>query len=117
MNSMAVSEAVGSASFAGLLIPLLAGVVVNFIPSILAVLRGNIYRGQVIKAQLVVFVLDLLVAGVVALLGVVLALSKGILAVLAGLWGLAALVLWVYTAYHAWVDREMALFSQFGIRL
>ena len=104
-------------SMVQVLLGFVIGAAFLFAPSVWAVLRGNVYRGQVIKAQLVVFVLDLLVAGVVALLGAVLALSKGILAVLAGLWGLAALVLWVYTAYHAWVDREMTLFSRFGINL
>ncbi len=56
-------------NIAGLL-GLAVGLCIAFLPSILAVLRGNINKGQVIKYQLIILVITILVSVVVSFIGV-----------------------------------------------
>lgn len=44
-----------------ILIGLLIGLGIYFLPSALAVLKGNLYKGQVIKYQLIILVISALV--------------------------------------------------------
>lgn len=53
-----------------ILIGLLIGLGIYFLPSALAILKGNIYRGQVIKYQLIILVISALVVAAVSIFGI-----------------------------------------------
>lgn len=53
-----------------MLIGLLIGVGIYFLPSALAILRGNLYKGQVIKYQLIILIINVLVVGAVSIFAI-----------------------------------------------
>ena len=95
------------------------GLCISFLPSVLAVLRGNIYKGQVIKYQLIVIAINILVSIVVALINAVLKARfiMIICAIGSGIWSIIAIVLWFYILINAFRDTQMTLLSRFGINI
>lgn len=103
----------------GLLLGFVIGLCISFLPSVLAVLRGNIYKGQVIKYQLIVIAINILVSIVVTSINAVLKVKfiMIICAIGSGIWSIIAIVLWFYILINAVRDTEMTLLSRFGINI
>lgn len=97
---------------------------ITFLPSILAMLRGNVYRGQVIKYQLLHLAANIavsMVTGVIAFLSMNMGLELGFIMIIVTIgtviWILTSIVLWFYILINAIQDTQMTLFSRFGINL
>lgn len=90
-----------------------------FLPSILAVLKGNIYRGQVIKYQLILFAANILINAATVLVDLALRINFIMIICTIGdlIWFIIALVLWFYILINAFRDTEMTLLSRFGINI
>lgn len=92
---------------------------IAFLPSVLAVLRGNVYKGQVIKYQLIVIAVNILVSLAVSLINAVLK-ARFIMIICAigrGIWYIIMIALWFYILINAFRDTEMTLLSRFGINI
>ncbi len=94
-------------------IGLLFGLVISFIPTLIAYLRNNIYKKQVLTYQLI-----MLVAGfVVSLVFSLLARLIPFMAIFSSLWSLFSLVAWIYILVNAIKNTRMTILSKFGINL
>lgn len=98
---------------------LIIGLCIAFLPSALAVLKGNIYKGQVIKYQLIFNAINILVSIVVQLIITVLKSQFIMIICIIGgrIWSVIAIVLWFYILINAFRDTEMTLLSRFGINI
>lgn len=94
-------------------IGLLFGLVISFIPTLIAYLRNNIYKKQVLTYQLI-----MLVAGfVVSLVFSLLARLIPFMAIFSSLWSLFSLVAWIYILVNAIKNTRITILSKFGINL
>lgn len=101
------------------LFAVLIGLCINFLPSALAVLKGNVYKGQIIKYQLIVVAINVLVSVGAS---IITSIIKGkviriICLIGSGIWSIIAIVLWFYILIHALRDQQMTLLSRFGINV
>lgn len=101
------------------LFSLIIGLCIAFLPSALAVLKGNIYKGQVIKYQLIVIAISILVKIAVIFINRLLKATFIIIICAIGskIWSITAIVLWFYILIHAFKDKELTLLSRFGINI
>ncbi len=90
---------------------------ISFLPSILAVLKGNIYKGQVIKYQLLIVLANVLISLAITLVSKLFKLAAFIVSIVGGIWSLISIILWFYILIHAFKDTEMTLLSKFGINI
>ena len=90
----------------------LIGLLIAFLPSILAVLKGTFNKGQIIKNQLIFFVITILLVGIFFVMTSVLPLGlpKAIYTIAGGLWLLICAIVWIYIMLCAIKDTPVRLF-------
>ena len=105
--------AVGSFSFG------IIGLCISFLPIIIAVLRKNVYRRQVIIYQVILIGLEFCFSLVTGLLGFAFQsmVIVGIFGIISAIWSIFSLVAWIYILIHAIKDREMTILKKFGINI
>lgn len=90
------------------------GLGLSFLPTILAYLRGNTYKTQTLKYQIIVLVLGVIVS---IISGVFSLLIPAFGAIISGAWSLASLAAWIYILINAVKNTKMTVLSKFGINL
>ena len=72
-------------------------IIIGFIPSIIAFVKQNIYKGQVVLYQGIVFVINLL-----NILPRIIVFN-----IIRNIWDVVFAVIWIYFLVHAIKDKEM----------
>lgn len=94
-------------------IALVVGLVIFFIPTLVAYLRNNIYKKQVLIYQII-----MLVTGVVVSLVFGLLLQVTLFMVIFSiLWSVFSCVAWIYILVNAIKNTRMTILSKFGINI
>ena len=102
----------GIIAILGVLVGAVIGIVVFFIPTVIAFIRGNCNKSQILKYQIAVIVLSIIVGIVSFLIG----LLVGFLSTLiSAVWGLVSLVAWIYFLICAVKDSDITILDRFGI--
>ncbi len=117
MVSMTSSAASG---FTGVsIISLFLGLIVCFLPTIIAILKRNVNAKQVLIYQILLTVANIGFIIVIEILGFVLALPivGTMFNIISIVWGLFMLVMWLYVLLNALRDTEMTLLKKFGINI
>lgn len=111
MGAVPAEAATGSMSGRFLIIGLVV-LLFSFLPSALAVLKGNFNKGQVIKYQLVFLAINIVIAAVIFLVQMFIPIGvpRMIMAIAGGVWALVCIVLWFYVLLNALKDTQMTLF-------
>lgn len=94
-------------------IGLLFGTVISFIPTLIAYLKNNIYKKQVLIYQIIMIVASLAVSLVMALLTSIIPF----MVIFSYLWSIFSLVAWIYILVNAIRNTQMTILSKFGINI
>lgn len=96
-------------------------ITIPFLATIIAFLRKNINRQQVLKYDLIILVLSLVFHLAIALIGVILMRLSVVFMYLIGIvtFGveIALFALWIYNLVFAIKDRELLLLKKFEINI
>ena len=95
------------------LVGALFGLVISFIPTLIAYLRNNIYKKQVLIYQLIMLAAGFVVSLVVTLI----ARLIPFMVLFSSLWSIFSLVAWIYILVNAIKNTRMTILSKFGINL
>lgn len=77
-------------------------IIIGFIPSIIAFAKQNIYKGQVVLYQGIVFVINLAICILLNILPKII-----IFTIIRNIWDVIFAVIWIYFLVHAIKDKEM----------
>lgn len=94
-------------------IALVVGLVISFIPTLVAYLRNNIYKKQVLIYQIIMLVTGFVVSLVFGLLSQVIPF----MVIFSILWSVFSCVAWIYILVNAIKNTRMTLLSKFGINI
>lgn len=94
-------------------IGLLFSTVISFIPTLIAYLKNNIYKKQVLIYQIIMIVASLAVSLVMALLTSIIPF----MVIFSYLWSIFSLVAWIYILVNAIRNTQMTILSKFGINI
>lgn len=92
---------------------LLFSTVISFIPTLIAYLKNNIYKKQVLIYQIIMIVANLAVSLVIALLTSIIPF----MVIFSYLWSIFSLVAWIYILVNAIRNTQMTILSKFGINI
>lgn len=92
---------------------LLFSTVISFIPTLIAYLKNNIYKKQVLIYQIIMIVASLAVSLVMALLTSIIPF----MVIFSYLWSIFSLVAWIYILVNAIRNTQMTILSKFGINI
>ena len=102
----------GIVAILGILVGAVIGIVVFFIPTVIAFIRGNCNKSQILKYQIAVIVLSIIVGIVSFLVGLLVGFLS---ALISAVWGLVSLVAWIYFLICAVKDSDITILDRFGI--
>lgn len=94
-------------------IALVVGLVISFIPTLVAYLRNNIYKKQVLIYQIIMLVTGFVVSLVFGLLSQVIPF----MVIFSILWSVFSCVAWIYILVNAIKNTRMTILSKFGINI
>lgn len=94
-------------------IALVVGLVISFIPTLVAYLRNNIYKKQVLIYQIIMLVAGFVVSLVFGLLSQVIPF----MVIFSILWSVFSWVAWIYILVNAIKNTRMTILSKFGINI
>ena len=94
-------------------IALAVGLVISFIPTLVAYLRNNIYKKQVLIYQIIMLVARFVVSLVFGLLSQVIPF----MVIFSILWSVFSCVAWIYILVNAIKNTRMTILSKFGINI
>lgn len=94
-------------------IALVVGLVISFIPTLVAYLRNNIYKKQVLIYQIIMLVAGFVVSLVFGLLSQVIPF----MVIFSILWSVFSCVAWIYILVNAIKNTRMTILSKFGINI
>lgn len=94
-------------------IALVVGLVISFIPTLVAYLRNNIYKKQVLIYQIIMLVTGVVVSLVFGLLLQV----TPFMVIFSILWSVFSCVAWIYILVNAIKNTRMTILSKFGINI
>ena len=94
-------------------IALVVGLVISFIPTLVAYLRNNIYKKQVLIYQIIMLVTGFVVSLLFGLLSQVIPF----MVIFSILWSVFSCVAWIYILVNAIKNTRMTILSKFGINI
>lgn len=94
-------------------IAFVVGLVISFIPTLVAYLRNNIYKKQVLIYQIIMLVARLVVSFVFGLLLQVIPF----MVIFSILWSVFSWVAWIYILVNAIKNTRMTILGKFGINI
>lgn len=94
-------------------IALAVGLVISFIPTLVAYLRNNIYKKQVLIYQIIMLAAGFVVSLVFGLLLQV----TPFMVIFSILWSVFSCVAWIYILVNAIKNTRMTILSKFGINI
>ena len=86
---------------------------ISFIPTLVAYLRNNIYKKQVLIYQIIMLVAGFVVSLVFGLLSQVIPF----MVIFSILWSVFSCVAWIYILVNAIKNTRMTILSKFGINI
>lgn len=98
----------------GFIALMVVSLVISFIPTLVAYLRNNIYKKQVLIYQIIMFVAGFVISLVFGLLSQVIPFVMNILSIL---WSVFSLAAWIYILVNSIKDTRMTILSKFGINI